>query len=90
LPCALFMRLTCGPEELHPSRQDVAAGLALFGARVLSAVAFKSGSLRLAFSGGHLLRVAPDPVYEAWTASGPDGLLLVCMPGGSLTVWQRQ
>ena len=71
--------------ELHPERQDVAAGLALFNTRVLSPVAFKSGRLRLAFDDGHMLTVPPDPVHEAWTANGPDGLLITCMPGGSLT-----
>ena len=73
--------------QLHRECQDVAAGLALFNARVLSAVAFKSGRLRLAFDDGQLLRVAPDPAYEAWTANGPDGLRIVCMPGRSLAVW---
>lgn len=43
--------------ELHPERQDVAAGLDLFNTSVLSAVAFKSGGLRLVFDDGHLLRV---------------------------------
>jgi hypothetical protein len=76
--------------ELHPERQDVAAGLALFNSSVLSAVAFKTGILRLGFGDGHLLNVAPSPTYEAWTANGPGGLLVVCMPGGSLSVWQPQ
>jgi len=76
--------------ELHPERQHVAAAQALFSTTVLSAVAFKSGMLRLVFDDGHLLSVAPDPAHEAWTANGPDGLLLVCMPGGSLAVWRPQ
>ena len=79
---------TPGTAELRPASQEVAAGLTLFGARVMSAVAFKSGVLRLAFSSGCLLRVTPDPVFEAWTATAPDGLLVVCMPGGPLAVWQ--
>ncbi len=76
--------------ELHPESQDVAAGLALFNTKVLSAVAFKSGQLRLVFDDEHLLRVAPDPAFEAWTVNGPDGLLVVCMPGGSLSVWSSR
>ena len=39
------------------------------------------------FDDGHLLKVAPDPQYEAWTASGPDGMLVVSVPGGDLAVW---
>lgn len=73
--------------ELHPRRQDVAGGLALFNTTVLSAVAFKSGALRFVFSGAHRLEVAPDAEYEAWTVTGPDGMLVVCQPGGGLAVW---
>lgn len=75
---------------LHPGRPDVAAGLELLRTTVLSSVAFKSGGLRLVFSGGRMLRVAPDQAHEAWTASGPDELHMVCMPGGSLAVSPRR
>jgi hypothetical protein len=73
--------------ELTPENQDVAAGLALFNTKVKSAVAFKSGALRIVFGDGHLLKVDSDPRYEAWTANGPDGMLIVSMPGGNLAVW---
>jgi hypothetical protein len=77
------------PEKvvLDPERQDVAAGLALFNTEVKSAVAFKSGGLRIVFGSGRMLRVDPDPRYEAWTATGPDGMLIVSLPGGDLAVW---
>lgn len=75
------------PVELVPERQDVAAALPLFGSRVVSSVAFKSGALRVAFDSGLHLNVEPDPKYEAWGVSGPAGLRLVCMPGGGLAVW---
>jgi hypothetical protein len=60
--------LTHGPRQapdavrvaLVPERQDVAA-LVLFGATVLSSVAFKSGALRLVFDTGHHLTVKPHP-----------------------------
>ncbi|MGC5309374.1 DUF6188 family protein [Micromonospora zamorensis] len=73
--------------ELYPERQDVAAGLVLFNSTVLSAVAFKSGALRIVFNDGHLLKVAADDVYEAWTATGPNRMLVVSLPGGDLAVW---
>lgn len=73
--------------ELVPERQDVAAALHLFGSKVLSSVAFKSGSLRVVFDGGLHLDVSPDPKYEAWALTGPLGLRIVCMPGGGLAVW---
>lgn len=37
---------------LTPESQDVAAALPLFGAKVLSAVVFKSGALRMVFDSG--------------------------------------
>ena len=32
----------------------------------------------------------PDPRYEAWTATGPDGMLVVTLPGGDLAVWSSR
>lgn len=75
---------------LDPERQDVAEGLTLFNTEVLSAVAFKSGVLRVVFNSGRLLKVDPDPQYEAWTATGPDGMLIVSLPGGDLAVWSSR
>jgi hypothetical protein len=37
---------------LDPGRQDVMAAIGLFGAKVLSAVAFTTGSMRLVFDNG--------------------------------------
>ena len=76
--------------QLHPERQDVAAGLVLFNTTVLSAVAFKSGTLRIVFDDGHLLQVAADDDSEAWTATGPNRMLIVSLPGGDLAVWAPQ
>jgi hypothetical protein len=83
-----WVRVAAKPDEsrFEPERQDVAAGLALFNTKVLSAVAFKSGHLRIVFNDGHLLRVSPDERYEAWTATGPDRMLIVSLPGGGLAV----
>jgi hypothetical protein len=72
---------------LKPESQDVAAALALFGAKVLSAVAFKSGTLRLVFDTGHHLNCSSDPSFEAWQVTGPAGWCFVSLPGGDLAVW---
>ncbi|MER5602795.1 DUF6188 family protein [Streptomyces sp. NPDC002265] len=72
---------------LHPESQDVAAALALFGAKVLSAVAFKSGTLRLVFDTGHHLTCSSDPSFEAWQVTGPTGWRCASLPEGSLAVW---
>ncbi|MEV0095241.1 DUF6188 family protein [Streptomyces sp. NPDC050738] len=62
------------------------AALPLFGAKVLSAVAFKSGSLRLVFDTPLMLTCAPDPEREAWQIAGPRGSLFAARPGGGLDV----
>jgi hypothetical protein len=74
--------------RLAPERQEVAPALALFGATLLSSVAFKSGTLRLVFDSGMRLNVKPDAGYEAWSVHGPESLRLVCQPGGGVAVWQ--
>jgi hypothetical protein len=75
------------PVRLAPHRRDVAGALDLFGARVLAAVAFKDGRLRLLFDGGDQLHVPPDSWYEAWSAVGPGSLRAVCLPRGGLAIW---
>jgi hypothetical protein len=72
---------------LTPETHDVAAALPLFGKAILSAVAFKSGTLRLVFDGGTTLRCASDPTSEAWQITGPRGWRFVSLPGGGLAVW---
>jgi hypothetical protein len=74
--------------RLFPERQDVAGALALFGARVLSAVAFKSGSLRLVFDNALHVNCRADAEFEAWQITGPVGWRFVSAPGGDLAVWQ--
>jgi hypothetical protein len=49
--------------------------------------AFKDGRLHLAFDGGWSIEVPPGTDYEPWTLNGPDGLLLVSVPGGDLAIW---
>jgi hypothetical protein len=72
---------------LDPGRQEVAAALGLFGAKVLSAVAFKTGSMRLVFDNGCHLNSRADPSFEAWEVLGPGGWRVISMPGGELAVW---
>ncbi|WP_329091388.1 DUF6188 family protein [Streptosporangium sp. NBC_01469] len=74
------------PVQLAPERQEVAPALALFGATVVSSVAFKSGALRVVFDTGTHLNVKPDSRYEAWSTRGPDDLRFVCPPGGGLSI----
>ncbi|MET9294989.1 DUF6188 family protein [Streptomyces sp. NPDC003077] len=74
-------------DMLVPERQEVAPALALFGVKVVSAVAFKTGSLRLVFENGLHLDCQADSSFEAWQLTGLGGWRFVSLPGGELAVW---
>ncbi|MFF3327774.1 DUF6188 family protein [Streptomyces sp. NPDC002889] len=74
---------------LTPESQDVAAALPLFGAKVLSAVVFKSGVLRMVFDNGMHLTCSADASFEAWQVTAPRGWRFISLPGGDLAVWSR-
>jgi hypothetical protein len=61
--------------------------LALLDRAVSRVVAFKDGRLSLAFDGGWKIEVPGGAQFEAWTLTGPNGLLVVSIPGGDLAVW---
>ncbi|EFL19942.1 conserved hypothetical protein [Streptomyces sp. C] len=88
-------RLSTGPLHtspglpLTPESQDVAAALPLFGAKVLSAVVFKSGVLRMVFDSGMHLTCSADASFEAWQVTEPRGWRFISLPGGDLAVWSR-
>ena len=72
---------------LAPESQDVAVAIPLFGATVLSLVAFKAGGLRMVFDDSTHLTCPSDPSFEAWQIVGPQGWRFVSLPGGDLAVW---
>lgn len=88
------VRLSTGPMrapdavvvELFPAQQDVARVLQLYGAKVVSAVAFKSGALRIVFDNAMHLYCPPDPVCEAWHCGRVGQWACASLPGGGLTV----
>jgi uncharacterized protein DUF6188 len=69
------------PEAFEPMQ-------ALVGRTVSESSVGGTGTLSIAFDDGSRVLVEPDSDYEAWNASGPNGLLVVCMPGGELTVFR--
>jgi hypothetical protein len=57
---------------------------------VASAVADRTGWLTVRFHSGASLEVGPDGQYENWELVGPNGILIVGLPGGGEpAVWQR-
>jgi hypothetical protein len=82
-----------GDHEIVPGENADADGArleALTGQAVTAAVADDSGELRVDFEGGTRLLVSADPNYEAWTVAGPNGLKVVSLAGGGLSVWSPQ
>ena len=63
--------------------------LALFNARVMRIVIRKTGQLKVEFGDGYSLDVHPDDASEAWQIVCSTGLMLVCSPGGSVSLFQR-
>jgi hypothetical protein len=49
-----------------------------------------SGALSLEFHNEAAIRVEPHDKYEAWAVSGPDGFLVVSLPGGGLAIWEAK
>ncbi|MEV7289298.1 DUF6188 family protein [Streptomyces sp. NPDC093252] len=72
---------------LLPESQDVAPVLPLFGTKVVSAVAFTSGTLLMVFEHGTHLTCPADEAFEAWQITGPGGWRFVSLPEGGLGVW---
>ncbi|MEY7972058.1 DUF6188 family protein [Saccharomonospora xinjiangensis] len=62
----------------------------LISLTVTSAMTEESGELRLKFEEGTMLSIEPDEEFESWTYVAPDGLKIVCMPGGELAVWSEE
>lgn len=75
----------------EPLTADAAGALLPLNSRtVSSAHVATDGTLALGFGSG-TLTVPPHPMYEAWQVRGPDGLLIVCAPGGAyVAVWEPE
>jgi hypothetical protein len=66
----------------EPLSADAAGALLALNLReITSGQIAMDGTLVLGV-GSATLTVPPQPMYEAWQVRGPDGLLIVCPPGG--------
>lgn len=66
----------------------LAPALALARTAMIVANAFDDGHLELAFGNGVTIHVPSTEDFESWEACGPEGLKLVALPGGGLSVWR--
>lgn len=70
-------------ESFQPIRE-------LLGRTVETAEVNHKGALSVTFEEGSHVWVEPDPDCEAWNVSGPNGALVVSMPGGELAIWNPE
>lgn len=64
--------------------------LPLFNAKVIGIRIRKAGKLKVDFGNDLLLEVNPHEKYEAWQLGCSSiGLLLVCSPGGPVSVFRQ-
>lgn len=77
--------ITLAPEEDPAIAIECLKELA--GQPVTGSAISETGRLTVVFQSGISLVAEPDPRYEAWTITGPGGLIIVCLPGGQLSVW---
>jgi hypothetical protein len=75
----------------EPLTADAAGALLPLNLReVTSGRVAPDGTLVLGL-GSATVTVPPAPMYEAWQVRGPDGLLIVCSPGGDyVAVWEPE
>ena len=67
---------------------EVAEGLR--GCVVSAVEASRDGQLVVRFANGTVLRVEPDPDYEAWQVYFRGHSALVALPGGGVALWRGE
>lgn len=81
--------ITAGGVQASPplAGDDATAALASWAGSSVSDLRVDSGGgLRLGVGPDRLV-VPADPIHEAWEIRGMDGGLLVCLPGGQISLW---
>jgi hypothetical protein len=63
--------------------------LPFFNAEVANVDARKTGELSVEFRDGHCLSAASHEKYEAWEIGATIGFLMVCSPGGAITIFRQ-
>ena len=79
-----------GSRRVDPARAAESTSLAeeLVGQTIVSSAIDDAGSLSVTFTSGIRLLAEPDDGFDAWTVTGPAGMLVVCTSGGKLAVWR--
>lgn len=92
----LYVETPCrlkGPEtivSLIPAEPlSLAPALGLFNTKVSGVAIRNTGQLNVQFGDHCSLEVDPDDAYEAWQLGCSDGFLLVCSPGGNVSLFKQ-
>lgn len=70
-----------------PASDAVATALLSVLNKRASQITVTGGQLTISFETVLTLKADPDQHYESWQISSGNGLLIVCAPGGDLTIW---
>lgn len=74
-----------------PLTADAAGALLPLNLRDVTSARVASDGTFVLGLGSATVTVPPSPMYEAWQVRGPDGLLIVCSPGGDyVAVWRPE
>ncbi len=74
---------------LTPSEpSSLAPILPFFNFKVIGISIQKTGQLKVEFGDEHTLEVSPDDCYEAWELGCSVGLMMVCSPGGKVSLFR--
>ncbi|WP_158609521.1 DUF6188 family protein [Cellulomonas triticagri] len=89
LECAFGVVERDGVTQVDPGAPvgGSAAVLGILGRVVVGVAVTEAGAVRVEIADGTVLECAADPDVEAWTLSGPSGLLVVSVPGGTVAQW---
>lgn len=87
------LKLPAGSVDLSPE-EDPAESFQqlgeLIGCTITESGVASDGTLSITFGNAARFIVGPNNDYEAWTVSGPRGMLVVCTPGGELAIWSGE
>ena len=77
------------PQALTPEDpSSLAPILAFRNAKVARVSIRNTGYLRLDFKSGESLEVKPNDRYESWELGCSTGLMMICSPGGSVSLFR--
>jgi hypothetical protein len=78
--------------KISPAEEPIRLGpvLSIVHKTIQAVIAHKDGSLSVEISDEIKLDVSADVHYEAWEINGREGMRIVSLPGGGLSIWSAK